>query len=339
MNPARGGGRGRRRHDLAVHGALTRLARGAGAWRGVLTLSYHRFRPSCTPLPADPDAVTADAFDAQLRFLKRHFDVIGPRDVAAAVHGRRRGRRATLVTIDDGYRDVYDVALPVLAANDVPALLFVPTGFVDGVADAWWDELRWMVDHAMTPTLPPGRWLDRAASLDAHAREETVRRLHRTYAALPAADTDDFLDFVAAATGSGRHRQSADTWVSWRMVRELRAAGVEIGGHTVRHPVLARLTRPEQSDEVARCKARLEQELGEPMRWFAYPVGQRDSFDDRTREVLRTHGVELGFSCYGGYSSPRSWDPYDVRRATVGAGTTLERLAELTAVPQLFARW
>jgi peptidoglycan/xylan/chitin deacetylase (PgdA/CDA1 family) len=314
------------------------VARRARAWQGALTFGYHRFHAPGAPLADDPDAVAADAFDSQLRFLKRHFDVVGPEDVAAAIGGRRP--RVVCVTIDDGYRDAFEVAYPVLAANEVPGLFFVTTGFLDGDTDAWWDELRWMVERSAVDALPAGPGLPGPVSLAAEHREDAVALLTRTYARLPAADAERLLEFVGTATGSGRRGpQGAETWMTWSMVRELRRGGMAIGGHTARHAVLARSSPAEQRREVADCRARLEEELGEPMRWFAYPVGQRDSFDHDSRAAVREQGVELAFSCYGGYTSPRRPDPYDVRRTTVGAALTPERLGRVSSLPQLFARW
>jgi peptidoglycan/xylan/chitin deacetylase (PgdA/CDA1 family) len=156
---------------------------------------------------------------------------------------------------------------------------------------------------------------------------------------MPAESTGGYLDAVGAATGTGRHGDAgaADLWMTWDMVRELRAAGMAVGGHTVHHPILARLPREAQREEVAGCGRRLAEELGEPMRYFSYPVGGPDAFDADTRDCLREAGVRFAFSYYGGFRAFDDWDDYDVRRVAVESYTTLDWFKALVALPRIFA--
>ena len=146
------------------------------------------------------------------------------------------------------------------------------------------------------------------------------RRWPRSWTArrrCPAADLDGFLDRVALATGTGRAPAAAadGQWMTWPMARELLAAGMTVGGHTVSHPILANLDADAQRAEITGCRARLHAELGIPMRWFSYPNGDRGSFDARTRALLAEAGVERAFSFDGGFVRRGApWDPYDVPR-------------------------
>jgi peptidoglycan/xylan/chitin deacetylase (PgdA/CDA1 family) len=101
--------------------------------------------------------------------------------------------------------------------------------------------------------------------------------------------------------------------------------------------VLARLSAERQREEIAACAERLGEELGEPMRWFAYPVGGRDTFTSATKEILRNRGVELAFSFYGGFVRPSRWDPLDVPRIHVGRALTLRLMASRASLPRPFA--
>jgi peptidoglycan/xylan/chitin deacetylase (PgdA/CDA1 family) len=135
-----------------------------------------------------------------------------------------------------------------------------------------------------------------------------------------------FLDALAEACGSGRHARAAPPgmWMTWDDVRALRQAGMEIGGHTVSHPLLGRLSPEEQEAEIAGCRQRLEAELGAPMRAFTYPYGGHDCFDEHTRRCLAAHGVEFAFSSYGG-------------RRCLGPGVSVDRFALMLTLPQVFA--
>jgi len=304
---------------------LRPLLRRMPSWRGVLVLNYHRVGAwADSPFDHALWSATAEGFDAQLRLLARETDVVAPADVAEL--GRRGHGRHVLITFDDGYRDNWEIALPLLRAHGLTATFFLATGFLDRPHVAWWDEIAWMARNATRP-LPGGT-------------DAAGKRFTHEYKHMPAERKAAFLDEIAEQTGAGRCDASAAAgmWMSWDEARELRAAGMSIGGHTVTHPVLGSLDEGRQRAEIAGCRERLEAELGEPMRWFSYPVGFPGSFDATTRRVLDEQGVELAFSFYGGWLRTGALDPFDVPRVNVGPALTPARLHAMLRLPQLFAR-
>jgi peptidoglycan/xylan/chitin deacetylase (PgdA/CDA1 family) len=313
---------GKRR--IAVSALDRPLLRRLWSWRGVLILNYHRIGDSTA---ADTDrslwSATAERFDEQLAELPRFADVIGPDDLQDAVNSGRG--RHVMLTFDDGYRDNFEVAYPLLRAHGLTATFFVTTGFLDQPRMAWWDELAWMVRHGDTPPDDP---------------DAATRALTDHYKQLPASETERFLDQTAEATGAGRADAAtgAREWMTWDMVRELRENGMSIGGHTVDHPILSSLPSAGQQREVRDCVARLEEELGEPTRLFAYPVGTRDAFTRETARVLRQARVRMAFSFYGGIQRPGEWQPMDIPRSHVGPWCDAAQMRALLSYPQLFAR-
>jgi peptidoglycan/xylan/chitin deacetylase (PgdA/CDA1 family) len=305
--------------------ALARLPLGGtlrllGAWPGVLVLTYHRIGDRAgQPWDRAMWSVSAAELDDQLATLARHAEVIGPDEVPAAMHAGR-GRRV-LLTFDDGYRDNYELAFPLLRAHGLSATFFLASGFLDDPRPSWWDEIAWMVHRA-------------------RGEDATIAALIARYKALPDGEGERFLEELAETTGSGRcsPNEAGQLWMTWEMARELRDAGMSIGGHTVTHPVLARLTIERQREEVAGCAHRLREELGVRMRWFAYPVGARDSFTPLTKEILRAGGVELALSFYGGFARPSRWDPLDVPRVHVDPALTPRLLGSALGLQRILAR-
>lgn len=310
-------------------------------WSGVLALAYHRIGDPAGSLH-DHALFSArqDEFAQQVAFLKRHFDVIGPQDLAG-LDAAPRGRHV-LISFDDGYRDNHALAFPVLRAQGVPALFFVTTGFLDGTHSAWWDDIAWMVRHARAPSLPAGEWLRAPLPTTPPCIETTIKALLAAYKSLDGARCAAFLHWLAEAAGSGPRPagEATGSWMTWDMLRDLRDGGMAIGGHTVRHPVLSRLTAAEQAAEISGSAARLRAELGQPMRWFAYPVGTRDSFDAHTRLALAAAGVTLAFSYYGGMRRARAgdWDRLDVQRVAVEREHDGAHFRALICMPSLFGR-
>ncbi|HWD11539.1 MAG TPA: polysaccharide deacetylase family protein [Solirubrobacteraceae bacterium] len=325
---------------LLAKPVLRSIARRLPRWRGVVVLNYHRIGTS-DGQPWDRTLWNADAesFDAQLATLARHADVLAPQDAERFAREDRPGRRV-LLTFDDGYRDNYEIAYPLLRRHGLTATFFPATGFLDRVRAAWWDELAWMVRHATRERIPAGDPFPYALSLGPE-QDGTIAALAARYKELSDEDTEPFLVAVAAATGAGRCEPShcRELWMTWEMLRELQAAGMQIGGHTVTHPILARLPLERQREEIDGCAERLEQELGRPMSWFAYPVGARDSFTAQTQQLLAERGVRLAFSFYGGFASYARWNALDVPRIHVSASHGPELLQAMLWLPRLLARW
>ena len=307
-------------------------------WSGVVALNYHRIGDgSGSVFDRGLWSSAADAFCEQVRFCKAHFDVISPLDLPDVL-ARRRGRHV-LITFDDGYRDNYEVAFPILRSEGAAATFFVATGFIDAPRVPWWDEIAWMVRTSTRDAVEQPGYLAAPVRFDDPDRESAVRTLLRTYKSMPEQATDAYLNAIADATGSGRYdpRAGGEWWMTWDMLREMQASGMTIGGHTVNHPVLASASRDVQRQEIEACGDRLAAELGEPMRYFSYPVGGSAAFNSVTRECLRQAGVQYAFSYYSGYRQFGEWDDYDIRRVPVESYLSREAFRSIVELPQLCA--
>jgi peptidoglycan/xylan/chitin deacetylase (PgdA/CDA1 family) len=310
------------------------LLRRAGVWNGLLALTYHRIGDgSRSPFERNHWTATAEQFDAQVRFLVRNADVVGPADVPELAG--RRGRHV-LLTFDDGYRDNHDVALPILRRHGATATFFVSTGFVDRPRLPWWDEVAWI---ARTSPRAGVRLAQLDVRFDGPDRLGAITALSDCAKRLPGASVEAFLDRLGEAAGTGRAGPLAwpDQWMTWDHVRALLHAGMTVGGHTVDHPILARLDPDAQRAEIEGCRRRLGEELGIPMRWFSYPNGDAGSFDAATRAALADAGVELAFTFGGSHPHLRSLDPYAITRSTVSPATSDALFAGMVTAPPLFA--
>ena len=324
--------------------ALSRSGAGAllrrlPSWHGVLTLCFHRIGEAGDSAwePGLWDA-TVTGLDKTLGFLGRHADMIAPEDLLT-MEEVPRGRHV-LLTFDDGYREWSSDVLPLLRDHGVSAAFFLSTGFIDSPRAPWWYEIPWMVRRATAGAMEAGEWISAPLRLGKASQEATMETLLDAYKRLPEERTEAFLAWIAEQSGSGRcdPLEAREDWLTWDGARELRDAGMEIGGHTVDHPVLAWLPPAAQRAQIVECKRRIEDELERPMRIFSYPIGQADSFDTETRAVLREEGVRLAFSYRGGYAQAgRPLDPFDVPRVTGGMEPLIMRAA--LTLPQTFARW
>lgn len=323
---------------LLERSGLGALLRRLPLWRGVVVLGYHRVGdPRATLLDRGVFSATEADFDAQLGILARSFEVIGLDELEAAAE-RPRGR-ALMLTFDDGYRDQAAPAAQLLHARGLPATFFLTTGFLDGSGLSWWDEIAWMVRTSGEPGLrSDGRFELSDVAFDEPERELAVRTLLERFRQLPGEEYGAFLDFVGERLSTGRAAGGAGPWMSWDDARTLERLGHRVGGHSVSHPILARLAGDAQREEVRGCLERLRAELTHPVDSFAYPSGHLGSFDAGTAELLREHGVRYAFSFRGGWQRPGQVEPYDVCRIGVFADHPTPLVAATVSLPFALAR-
>lgn len=308
-------------------------------WHGLVSLNYHRIGQAQN-CPLDPELVSAtpEQFEAQLRYLKLHFDVIRVGDIADVLRPGSR-RRAVLITFDDGYLDNYEVAFPLLKQEGVPATIFLSTGFLDQRGVAWWDEIVWMVKQATGPTIElPAAWNLAHLDFSIKGLRSATNRLIRFAKTLTPLELTRFLDDLGSSVGTGRapRDQTTASWMTWDMVREMSRAGIEFGGHTVNHPVLSRCTVDEQRHEIVQSKARIEAEIGQSITAFSYPTGQPWSFTDDTMRLVREAGFQWGFSYYSGFANHKS-NPYDLQRVAIEPSVSLIEFQTILQIPGIFA--
>jgi peptidoglycan/xylan/chitin deacetylase (PgdA/CDA1 family) len=309
---------------------LDRLAR--LTWRGLLVLTYHRIgEPTETD---DPDlfSATAEDFDRQTELLADRVEIVA---AGAADLDVRRPSRRVAITFDDGYADQV-LAADVLRARGLPASFFICTGFIDRSHPAWWDEVAWLV-RDIAGDLPASRWLPNGLRIAGRSPTEIRHRVSAAYKLRVGVDGEDFLNWLADCTRRPRlpHIGVPPPWMAWADVRRLRSAGMEIGAHSVTHPVLANLNRAQQRDEIRLSLTRLAEELKEQIDTFAYPVGARASFDATTLDVLRELRVRRAFSFYGGVNHRHRDRPFDLLRAGVFHDHSPDVVAGMTALPHL----
>lgn len=310
----------------------------ARSWRGVLILNYHRIgNGSHSPYDRNLWSATSEEFEAQVQSVTKNFDVIGLEDLDHALQ-QRRGRHVVF-TFDDGYLDNYTEAFPILKSYNAKAAFFVTTGFLDVPQMPWWDEIAWMVRHSPLTELPQNPWTLVALPFDEPNREEVIQACLLVYKRISGSQTSQYLRELAELLQTGRapERIAHELWMTWPMLREMRQAGMTIGGHTVNHPILANLTPEQQDFEVGECLRRIGQELREPATTFSYPVGGKTSFNSHTRKALERHGVKWAFTFIGGHVRPCEVDRLALPRTAIETDINQPMFNALLALPQWYA--
>lgn len=319
-------------------GRLRRWAR--RAWlvtqpRAIILLYHH-----VAQLSSDPRllSVTPGHLAEHLEHVRKYYHPMGLSELNRTLAAKRVPHRAIVVTFDDGYVDTLWNAKAILERYDVPATVFVTTGYVGQNREFWWDDLERLL--LFPERLPeklvlsingkPHDW-----NLCGDERQSTVRwNMTMRFCPSPRYKVYEELCHLLRPLGNEDQRQvlttlgrwagvSSDTRPGYRALNpnELRTLSdgglVEIGAHTVTHPVLATQPLEVQWREIVEGKKYLENTVGRPVTSFSYPYGGVEAVGEEAVRLAREGGYEVACAAV---SSPvtRHSSPYWLPRFEVG---------------------
>jgi peptidoglycan/xylan/chitin deacetylase (PgdA/CDA1 family) len=310
--------------DKTGIGGLLRLASNP---RHLIVLNYHRIGNYQEAI-GDPGVYSATAaeFDQQLEFLKHEFEFVDPKRLQASLENIQNGktrRASVMLTFDDGYKDNVENAVPLLRRHGLAAAFFVPSEFIGSRDIPWWDEISYCLKSA-TQT----RFLlayPRALEIDFEEQgfaiaSRDVLRLYKDPAML---DSARFMSELRnACRGEMIPLSFEQMFFSSADMVAMHESGMTIGAHGHSHKLLARLSDEDELKEIRTATEMLHDVIGEPPLHFAYPVGSKTAFSDRTKNVLKSLGYEFGFSFYGGINATDKLDRFNILRVAVARQST-----------------
>lgn len=270
-----------------------------------LIVMYHRFCENDDGL-----STPVRSFIQQLDYLTEHYRIVPLSELAGYLaRGSPVPPGLAVITIDDGYRDAYEIAFPILRQRNVPATLFVVTDFVDRKCWLWTDKLRYLTAHA-EPRVFEAAINGRALRLELNgspARMNAAQLINSQLKRMTDDAKDEAIERLGLILGvelpalpppelSGLTREQ---------VREMDSGGIEIGSHTVTHPILTRISVERLRHELCDSRSRLAAVLGHNVELLGYPNGDHNL-------LVRQHAARAGYKCavtadYGlnhGHSNP-----------------------------------
>ena len=288
-----------------------RLSPAGSNWR-LSILIYHRVLAEQDPL--FPHEVTTNTFDAQMFRLKSVFNVL---PLAEAITRLKKGTlpaRAACITFDDGYADNATIALPILQRHSLKATFFIATAYLNGgrmFNDTVIEAIR-RTRHDILNLTELGLGLHDTASHEDKAR--AINQILPIVKHLPLDKREAKVARLCELAACGPLPDNL--MMTTDQLKSLHTAGMEIGCHTARHPILAKLNEVEVRKEIAEGKEFLEATLGERIRLFAYPNGKPGvDYLPEQASIVRDMGFDAAISTHWGAAS-RNSDIYQLPRFT-----------------------
>ena len=270
-----------------------------------LVLGYHRVVDDFAAAARTEMAsmlIDRRMFEQHLDWIGRHFRFVDIDDIGRAVrNGVPFEEPVAAVTFDDGYRDIYEHAVPILKRKGIPGAAFVVTDLIGHTSWQIHDKLYHLVAKGFATWDHPRRQLHGVLSdlgLPAanilRNRIDTRSPLKTVSTLLPNLSREDVgrvMQYLEWNVGNGF--VGVPPTLTWPMLRSMRRDGFTIGSHTRSHVSLPMECEATAADELTGSKRLLERELGEPIDHFAYPGG---GFTPAVVEALEQAGYRYAYT-------------------------------------------
>lgn len=281
--------------------------------RNVQILVYHRVNDDKDPFfPAVP----TDVFANQMDYISSHYNIFSLEEAIERMKREDVPDNAVVVTFDDGYKDNYLNASPILCKLLIPATIFVATDAIGSKRILWHDR----VFSAFRES--PMSFLDgfgnRPKGYSLVTLEEKLYAQREILYFLQSLNDRERLFWIDRLVEKLRvtdRKQTPDLMLTWEEIQSMHEGGIFFGAHTVTHSILSKLSTNKAREEIYGAKRILEEKLGIPVKTFAYPNGRREDFNEATKDLLREAGYLCALTTIPG-TNETGQDLFELRRAT-----------------------
>lgn len=289
----------------------------------ILILMYHRFS-----LEKNPFKISSAEFAAHLAYLSKHNSVLSLTETIERLkYENTLPPNTTVITIDDGYADAFDIAFPLLQKFNLPATLFAVTDFVDGNCWIWTDLMRYVLTATTRDFLniefENGEKIE-ARLTNENQRIELAASVNSRLKKMPDEEKDLKIKAIAADLAVEIPALPTVEYapINWRQAREMDAADLKIESHTATHPILTNIGKTRLDFELRNSKEKLESILNRKSEHFCYPNG---SFDEKVWQAAKNNEYQSAVTTEYGFNG-KAENPFLLKR--IDAPAAIENFAQ-----------
>lgn len=270
----------------------------------LIIIYYHRVikKEDLVNITSKNLCVDTKSFENQMRFLSQFNNPISEKEIILVIEGKSKiPKYSVWVTFDDGFKDNYLYAYPILKKYKIPATFFLTTGFINKQAIPCEDYIEKAIRISNLKEINFNfNKKEYKFSLDTEEHKNNTIESLLTGMKDKNTSKDRYLKELIKAFGI-QVGDVADLFMSWNEIKELSDNGFSIGAHTVNHKILSALSEQEVTKEISESKNEIEKKVGVNVFSFAYPRGKGTDFDDETCfPILQSCGFKLGVTTIGG---------------------------------------
>ena len=304
----------------------------------VVVLMYHRVIPLDDEKAAvgtyEGMQVDPGTFEHQMAYLRKPFRLLSLASLRRHLQERNPfPTNSCLVTFDDGWKDNYTHAYPILKRHEIPAVIFLSVGHI-GTRKRFWQERIFSALHgirgaarrdpgipARYGTLPEEIKIEELSALPEGKFRKEVWEQIRSLKKLPLSRIEPIVNAIEACMGTiGGPSSEGDSFLSWEDIEEMSRGGIDFGSHGLNHEILTNVSAGEVRKEVLDSRRIIEGRIQKSVYAFSYPNGDNDP---AVRQCIGECGYEIAFGTRRGFAGADD-DPLSLKRMNVHDDVTRE---------------
>ena len=320
---------------------LPGLLRSLSSSRGVI-FTLHRVLPD-EPPDFSPNAILQVRPDFLEYVIERlrdlRIDIVGLDEAMERLAAPVAGRPFVVLTFDDAYKDNLHHALPILQRQEAPFTLYVPTAFVDGVGELWWQAIEDIITRQDAIALTTDGEKDYIDTLTTAQKSAAFDTLYWQMRKMPEPERIELLRRFASAYGYDLDRQCRELIMDWPELRLFAGEPLcTIGAHSVHHYELAKLPADQARNEMAQSADILLAQFGERPVHFSYPLGGPLSAGQREFDLAREIGFRTAVTTRpGGLYPHNATSPHALPRVSLNGYFQSRRYVDVFATGAIFS--
>jgi peptidoglycan/xylan/chitin deacetylase (PgdA/CDA1 family) len=230
-------------------------------------------------------------FEKQMKYLRNTYEIISFDTLIQAITQKKPlPKRAAIVTFDDGYKDNYIEAYPILKKYQIPATIFLTTGHIETDNIFWWNKIGYVLCNTKLKKIE----LEELGDISPPPSENmffSLRMVYQKFKKIPEERKKELTELLIEKSEVDIPKDlSKDLMLTWDNVREMNENGIDFGAHTVTHPILTSLSLNQAKSEIIESKKTIEKKIDKNVTTFCYPNGFTADYNSDIIQVLKDNG-------------------------------------------------
>lgn len=265
--------------------------------------------------------ISKKLFLKQMLFLKKNCDVISLDKLEKYKREKNIKKNTVLISFDDGFENNFKVAAPILKKLNLPCIFYISTGMI-GKNDMFWvDKIEDIINRTKVKYLdidlekkirfPLNSKLEKIKAV------EQIKKFSKSVSAIKKNKLIKRLSIILKIKPSNKYSKNYRI-MNWQQVKKLASNDLfEIGGHSLNHDILTRLSVSEMKKNIKQSISLLEKKLNKKIKHYSYPEGQSTDYNDNIKKYLRSLGIKICPTAINGVAKLDD-DDFEIKRIMVG---------------------
>ncbi|MCJ7571143.1 MAG: polysaccharide deacetylase family protein [Candidatus Thermoplasmatota archaeon] len=235
--------------------------------------------------------INTSDFEKQMRYLQETHEIITFEKLTQAITEKKSlPKRAAIITFDDGYKDNYTEAFPILKKYKIPATIFLTTGHIETNEIFWWNKIGYILCNTKLKKIE----LEDLGDISPPSIENisySLRMIYQKFKKIPEDKKNKLINLLIQKSDIKIPKGlNKDLMMSWDNIREMNENGIDFGAHTVTHPILTNLSLDQAKLEIVESKKIIEKRLNKTITTFCYPNGFANDYNSDIIKILKDNG-------------------------------------------------